>query len=307
MSVKLTILGCHSATPRVEAHPTSQVLEIKNHTFLIDCGEGTQIQMRRYKVSFAKINHIFISHLHGDHFFGLIGMLSSFGLLSRTKTMHIYAPVGLKEIIELQLKISQSKVSFPIEFHELNSPESTLIYEDKNVEVYTIPLTHRIYTNGFLFREKTDLRHLNMRNIEKYPEIESCDYLNLKKGNDFILKNGDIISNSELTLPSKKPLSYAFCSDTSYQPRIIPLISKVDLLYHEATFLKEHEELAIMTAHTTAEQAAKIAKKAKVSRLIIGHFSNRYKNYSAFLKEAQHVFYHTELAEEGKVYEIENI
>lgn len=299
MSLKLTILGSHSATPRVEAAPTAQVLEIKNHTFLIDCGEGTQIQLRKYKISFATINHIFISHLHGDHFFGLIGLLSSFSLLSRTKTMHIFAPIGLKEIIELQLKISESRIGFPLEFHELSNPKSECIYEDKNVEVHTIPLSHRIYTNGFLFKEKPDFQHLNMSAINQYPEIERCDYFNLKKGKDFIQSDGQIIPNSLLTTPPKKPLQYAFCSDTSYQPRIIPLITNVDLLYHEATFTSKDEELAIKTGHSTAQQAGKIAKKSKVGKLLIGHFSSRYKGFHDHLVEARKVFENTELASDG--------
>jgi len=301
MSLKLTILGYHSATPRINAFPTAQILEIKNHTFLIDCGEGTQIQLRKFKISFAKINHIFISHLHGDHFFGLIGLLSSFGLLSRTKPMNIYAPIGLKEIIELQLAISQSNMSFPLVFHELSNSKSELICEDKNVEVYTIPLTHRIYTNGFLFKEKPTLYNLDLKAIEKYPEIERCDYFNIKKGKDFITKNGTVIKNNNLVLSPKKLLSYAFCSDTSYQPRIIPMLRNVDLLYHEATFTEQHKELAIKTGHSTAKQAAKIAKKAKVELLVLGHFSSRYKEYSTHQNEAKEIFENTVLAEEGKI------
>ncbi len=301
MSLKLTILGYHSATPRINAFPTAQILEIKNHTFLIDCGEGTQIQLRKFKISFAKINHIFISHLHGDHFFGLIGLLSSFGLLSRTKPMNIYAPIGLKEIIELQLAISQSNMSFPLVFHELSNSISELICEDKNVEVYTIPLTHRIYTNGFLFKEKPSLHNLDLKAIEKYPEIERCDYFNIKKGKDFITKNGTVIKNNNLVLSPKKLLSYAFCSDTSYQPRIIPMLRNVDLLYHEATFTEQHKELAIKTGHSTAKQAAKIAKKAKVELLVLGHFSSRYKEHSTHQNEAKEVFENTVLAEEGKI------
>ncbi len=301
MSLKLTILGYHSATPRINAFPTAQILEIKNHTFLIDCGEGTQIQLRKFKISFAKINHIFISHLHGDHFFGLIGLLSSFGLLSRTKPMNIYAPIGLKEIIELQLAISQSNMSFPLVFHELSNSKSELICDDKNVEVYTIPLTHRIYTNGFLFKEKPTLYNLDLKAIEKYPEIERCDYFNIKKGKDFITKNGTVIKNNNLVLSPKKLLSYAFCSDTSYQPRIIPMLRNVDLLYHEATFTEQHEELAIKTGHSTAKQAAKIAKKAKADLLILGHFSSRYKEYSTHQNEAKEIFENTVLAEEGKI------
>jgi len=215
--------------------------------------------------------------------------------------MNIYAPIGLKEIIELQLAISQSNMSFPLVFHELSNSKSELICEDKNVEVYTIPLTHRIYTNGFLFKEKPSLHNLDLKAIEKYPEIERCDYFNIKKGKDFITKNGTVIKNNNLVLSPKKLLSYAFCSDTSYQPRIIPMLRNVDLLYHEATFTEQHKELAIKTGHSTAKQAAKIAKKAKVELLVLGHFSSRYKEYSTHQNEAKEVFENTVLAEEGKI------
>ncbi len=304
MSLKLTILGFHSATPRLNALPTSQILEVNNQLFLIDCGEGTQMQLRKHHISFGKINHVFISHLHGDHFFGLIGLISSFGLLNRTKTLHIHGPKGIKQIIELQLTISQSHLSFPLVFNELENNESELIWEDKDIEVRTIPLNHRIYTNGFLFLEKPGLLNLDMDSILKEPEIERCDYFNIKKGKNFIRKNGTEIPNLNLTLPPKKTASYAFCSDTSYHPHIIPLIKDVDLLYHEATFTKEHETLAYTTGHAFAEQAGKIAKKAKVKKLILGHFSSRYANYNEHLKEAKQVFENTFIAEEGLTLEI---
>ena len=184
MSLQLTILGCHSATPRVNAHPTSQYLEINNRHFLIDCGEGTQRQMRMYKVGFSKINHIFISHLHGDHFFGLIGLLSTYGILNREKELHIFGPKGIKELIEIQLKISQSHVKYPLTFHELSSKKSELIFEDDKVTVSTIPLRHRIYTNGFLFTEKEKLRTLNLEVVKQHSEIETCHYNNIKAGKD---------------------------------------------------------------------------------------------------------------------------
>jgi len=304
MSFQLTILGCHSATPRVNAHPTSQVLQIKNHHFLIDCGEGTQVQMRKYKVGFAKIKHIFISHLHGDHFFGLIGLISSFGLLNRESDLHIYGPKGLKEIIELQLQVSQTRVAYKLVFHELVSTKSELIFEDKKVRVSTIPLKHRVYTNGFLFQEKESLRKLNIKTVEKYPEIEVCDYHNLKKGKDFILKDGTVLKNEVLTLDPPKPLSYAYCSDTSYNPAIIKIIKNTDLLYHEATFLEDRLELAHITGHSTALQAGKIAKAAGVKLLILGHYSNRYKDIKAFQKEAQQEFQNTLLCVEGNTFEI---
>lgn len=241
MSLSLTILGCHSATPRVNAFPTAQYLEINNSHFLIDCGEGTQRQMRKYKVGFSKINHIFISHLHGDHFFGLVGLLSTYGILSREKELHIYGPKGIKKVTLLQLKISQSHAQYPLIFHELTSKESELIFEDDKVSVRTIPLNHRVYTNGYLFTEKERPRKLHMQNISSYKEIDNADYLNIKAGKDVILSSGERIPNSELTLPQDKNLSFAFCSDTKYKPDIIPIIKNVDLLYHEATFLSDRE------------------------------------------------------------------
>lgn len=306
MSVKLTILGCHSATPRVNSHTTSQFLEINNHHFLIDCGEGTQVQLRKYKVKFSKIEHIFISHLHGDHFFGLIGFISTLGLLNREKPLHIYGPKGIKEIIVLQLKLSKSWTNFPLHFHELSSKKSEVIFEDLKVIVKTIPLKHRVYTNGFLFQEKSGERKLNMTQISKFPEIEICDYQNLKKGKDFVTNNGSVILNEKLTKDPNKPLTYAFCSDTMYSPEIIPLIKNIDLLYHEATFLKDREYLCETTMHSTAEQAAKIAFQANVKQLILGHFSARYDNLDLFLTEAKTIFENTQLAQEGRIFELQN-
>lgn len=303
MSLKLTILGCHSATPRTSAHPTSQLLEIQNRSFLIDCGEGTQVQLRKYKIKFSKIKHIFISHLHGDHVFGLIGLLSTFRLLNRDSKLNVYGPKGIKEFIVTQLKLSQSYGRYPIEFHELSSTESELIYEDDKVTVHTIPLTHRIYTNGFLFREKIGERKLDISAINKYSEIQVCDYQNLKSGKDYKLENGEIIPNKNLTLDPSKPLSYAFCSDTIYKEDIVPIIKNVDLLYHESTFLNDKKDLAKTTKHSTAQEAAKIAKLANADKLILGHYSSRYKDIEAFKTEAQEVFKNTELATEGKVFE----
>lgn len=306
MSLKLTILGCHSATPRTFAHPTSQVLEINNRSFLIDCGEGTQSQLRKHKVKFSRIKHVFISHLHGDHFFGLIGLISTFSLLNRESDLHIFAPTGAKEIINLQLELTNSWVQYPIHFHELKSKKSELIFEDENVEVLTIPLKHRIYTNGFLFKEKKGERKLNMSIISQEKEIEICDYQNLKNGKDFIKANGKIIANENLTFDPPAPLSYAFCSDTSYSETIIPVIKKVDLLYHEATFLEDNLQLAKKTKHSTALQAAQIAKKSEAKKLILGHYSSRYKNLEDFKTEAKTLFDAVELAEEGKIFTVEN-
>ncbi|KOY50772.1 ribonuclease Z [Polaribacter dokdonensis] len=305
MSLNLTILGCHSATPRVNAYPTSQYLEINNRHFLIDCGEGTQRQMRKYKVGFSKIDHIFISHLHGDHFYGLVGLLSTYGILSREKELHIYGPKGIKEVTLLQLNISQSHAKYKTVFHELSSNKSELIFEDDKVSVSTIPLNHRVYTNGYLFKEKEKPKKLHMGNISNYEEIGRADYLNIKAGKDITLSTGEIIPNDELTLPPKKALSFAFCSDTMYKPDIVPIIKDVDLLYHEATFLADREDLAKKTKHATSKQAAQIAKDANAKQLVVGHYSGRYKDISLFQKEAQEIFNNTELAVPGKNFKID--
>lgn len=304
MSISLTILGCHSATPRVNAYPTSQYLEINNCHFLIDCGEGTQRQMRKYKVSFSKINHIFISHLHGDHFYGLVGLLSTLGILGRERELHVFGPKGIREITLLNLKFSQSHAKFPIKFHELSSKKSETILNNDKILVKTIPLDHRIYTNGYLFIEKEKKRNLDIEKIKNYPEITRADYQNLKEGKDFVLSNGNIISNNELTLPPKKPLSYGYCSDTAYKLDNVEILNNLDLLYHEATFLNDREDLAEKTKHSTTSQAALIAKKANVKRLIIGHYSGRYKDLSEFKKQAQEIFLNTCLAEPGKIIEV---
>ena len=302
--IQLTILGCHSATPRVNAYPTSQYLEINNNHFLVDCGEGTQRQMRKYKVGFSKINHIFISHLHGDHFYGLVGLISTYGILSREKEMHIFGPKGIKKATLQMLKISESHAKFNMVFHELSSKESELIYEDDKVTIHTIPLTHRVYTNGYLFTEKPKPRKLNMLNISGYAEIDRADYLNIKAGRDVTLSSGEVIPNTLLTIDPTKPLSYAFCSDTSYKPNIVPIIKNVDLLYHEATFLNDRQDLAKKTKHSTSIEAAQIAKEANVGKLIIGHYSGRYPDTSLFKKEAETVFRNVSLAKPGAVFKI---
>ena len=302
--INLTILGCHSATPRVNAFPTSQYLEINNNHFLIDCGEGTQRQMRKYKVGFSKINHIFISHLHGDHFYGLVGLLSTYGILNREKEMHIFGPKGIKAATLQMLKISESHAKFSMIFHELSSKKSELIYEDEKVTVHTIPLTHRVYTNGYLFREKEKPRKLNMLNISGYPKIDKADYLNIKAGRDIQLASGEVISNSSITIAPSKSLSFAFCSDTSYKPNIVPIIKNVDLLYHEATFLADRQELAKKTKHSTSVEAAQIAKEANVGQLVIGHYSGRYPDTSLFQKEAESVFKNVSLARPGVIFTI---
>ena len=241
--MRLSILGCYSATPKVNTNPTAQVLEINNHMFLIDCGEGTQVQLRKHKVKFSRIKHIFISHLHGDHFFGLVGLISTFRLYTREADLHIYAPKGLKEVITLQMKLADSWTNYKLIFHELTSKDSELIFEDEKVEVYTIPLMHRVYTNGFLFKEKEGERKLDIIKAED-ENINVAYFRKLKQGQDVTNEDGVIIKNGAVTSPGKKPKSYAFCSDTAYSEAILPIINDVDVLYHESTFLDKHEKLA---------------------------------------------------------------
>jgi ribonuclease Z len=300
--LKLTILGCYAATPRTLTNPTSQVLEIKNRLFLIDCGEGTQVQLRKNKLKFSKINHVFISHLHGDHFFGLVGLVSTFALLGRTTDLHIHGPKGIKEIIEVQLRLSNSWTNYQLFFHELESKESEIVYEDDKVIVRTIPLKHRVYTNGFLFQEKTGERRLDLNAVRDY-EIDKCYYQNIKNGKDITLEDGRIIANDKLSFDPIPSLSYAFCSDTKYTEEIIPLIENVSVLYHESTFLQSEETLAQKTMHSTAKEAARIALKANAKQLILGHYSTRYDSIELFKNEAETIFKEVLLADDGKSFE----
>jgi ribonuclease Z len=260
------------------------------------------VQLRKNKIRFSKINHIFISHLHGDHFFGLVGLVSTFTLLNRATDLHIYGPTGIKEIIKLQLRLSNSWTNYGLHFHELDSNESQVIYEDEKVTVKTIPLKHRIYTNGFLFQEKLDKRKLNADAVRNF-EIESCYYQNIKNGKDIVMEDGRFIENSQLTFDPIPPKSYAFCSDTAYDESILPLLNDVDVLYHESTFLQSEEKLAKKTLHSTAKEAATIALKANVKKLILGHYSTRYENIILFKEEAQTIFSEVLLADDGKSFD----
>jgi ribonuclease Z len=302
--MKLTILGCYAATPRTFSNPTSQILEIKNQLFLIDCAEGTQVQLRKSKVKFSKINHIFISHLHGDHFYGLIGLISTFMLLNREIDLHVYGPKGIKEIILIQLRASGSYTGYSLCFHELESKSSETIYEDEKVIVKTIPLHHRIYTNGFLFQEKNTERKLNIEAVENY-NIDKVYFNKIKYGGDVKLDDGTIIPNSELSFDPQRAKSYAYCSDTMYNESIIPLIKNVDYLYHESTFLESEDHLSVRTMHSTAKQAATIAQKAKVKNLILGHYSTRYSTIQLFKQEAEIIFANVHLADDGKEFEMD--
>lgn len=301
--MKLHILGCYSATPRALTNPTSQVLEIRNHLFLIDCGEGTQVQLRKNRIKFSRIEHIFISHLHGDHFFGLPGLISTFRLLGREKDLHIYGPEGIQQAIVLLFKLGNSWTNYKLIFHELTSKNPEIIFEDTKVRVKTIPLDHRIYTNGFLFSELPGERKLNVLATAKY-KIDKAYFSSIKQGKDVKMDDGSVIANSELSLDPTQTKQYAYCSDTGFNRELAPLLNGVDLLYHEATFLETEVHLAKKTKHSTARQAATVAQEAKVKRLILGHFSTRYKSILPFREEAIEVFSNVDLADDGKTFEI---
>ncbi|CAA7193674.1 ribonuclease Z [Chryseobacterium potabilaquae] len=304
MSTYLTILGFNSAIPTISSSPTAQLLEMEERYFLIDCGEGTQVQLRKAKAKFSRINHIFISHLHGDHCFGLPGLIASFRLLGRDTPLHVYGPKGIKQMLDTIFTITETHRGFEVVYHELEQNSSEKIYEDNRVEVYTIPLDHRIYCNGYLFKEKPKDRHLNMSEIMKYDEIEVCDYHNLKAGKDFVLSDGYVLKNDVLTTEPVPPVSYAFCSDTRYLEKVIPIIKNVTVLYHESTFLHDLKEMADYTGHSTAMEAATIAQKAEVGKLILGHFSNRYADLTVFTDEARNVFPNTFLPKALEVVKI---
>ena len=302
--MQLTILGCNAATPRKNAQTTAQLLEINGQMVLIDCGEGTQIQLRKLGIKFARIQHIFISHLHGDHFYGLIGLISTFRLLGRTADLHVYGPKGIKEVITLQLKLAKSWTDYNLFFHELEEEVATLILDHEKFTVETLPLDHRVYTNGYLFREKEGKRKINSAAVANYG-VDIADMENLKQGKDIQLPNGDWVENQLLTFDPAPPKSYAFCSDTAYKPDLAELVKGVSCLYHEATFLDTHQDLAVKTKHSTAEEAAQIAAMAEVGQLILGHFSSRYPDLNAFIQQAHRHFQNVHLAEDGKGFVIQ--
>src|SRR5690554_1963862 len=299
--MNLTILGCHAATPKISAHPTAQVLDMKGHLFLIDCGEGTQVQLRKYKVKFSRIKHIFISHFHGDHFFGLPGLISTFHLMGREAEMHIYGPKGIKEVILLLLKLGKSRTTFPLYFHELEANSPQLIFEDDKVSIETIPLVHRVYTNGFLLKEKPADLKLNI-DVARSLNIDLSYYNKIKQGYDVENRDGKLIPNSQITFDPEPPKSYAYCSDTVYNPSMVPQITGATVLYHESTFLTSHQHLCEKTKHSTAKEAATIAKDANVGTLVLGHYSGRYNNLELFRNEAREIFDNVRLARDGKVF-----
>lgn len=299
----LLILGSSSASPTSERNHSAQLLNIAERYFLIDCAEGTQVQLRKFKAKFQAIDHIFISHLHGDHFFGLPGLLSSMHLLGRKQEITIYCPPELKQIMDLINKISETTFNYQVNWKFTNDKGLNLIFEDSKVEVYSFPLKHRIYCTGFLFREKPLLRKINKFKLDQL-EVSVSQILKLKKGMDVVNEKGDVIKNTEVTLDPLPPRSYGYCSDTIFNLKTCDYVKEVDLLYHESTFLEEHAVRAKKTFHSTAKQAAEIALKANVKKLLLGHFSVRYGQLENFIKEAQPVFNNCDLALDGKKIEI---
>jgi len=304
--MKLTILGSSSALPTSERYPSAHVLNVHERLFLIDCGEGTQMQLRKNRLRFGKINHIFISHLHGDHIFGLYGLLSSFSLMGRKTPVHLYAPENYKQLLISHLNDFDIHLSFEIDFIPLKGNDPFLILDDKYLTVTAFPLQHRVPAFGFVFREKMADRNIIKDKIDEY-QIPSVRIPAIKKGADFITPDGSIIPNADLTLPPSEPLSYAYCSDTRFFRRLASFVKGVTMLYHEATFDKSLNKLAEITGHSTSVDAAKTALKANAGCLIIGHFSSRYKNILLLVDEARSIFPATFAAIDGKSYVVGKI
>ncbi|MBA7489134.1 MAG: ribonuclease Z [Prevotella sp.] len=297
------ILGCGSALPTTRHYASSQVVEIRGKFFMIDCGEGTQIQLRRSRVGFTKIQAVFISHLHGDHCFGLIGLISTFGMLGRTGALHVYAPAELGPLLDAQMKLFCAGLEFDVVFHAVDTTRNQTIYEDRSLTVETISLDHRIACCGFLFREKPTLPHIRRDMIDCY-DIPLSQINNIKNGADWVTVDGETIPNSRLTTPASPPRAYAYCSDTRYMPSLAEKVRGVDVLYHEATYDSSCAARARLYYHSTAAQAAQVARDAAVGKLVLGHFSARYDQEDCLLQEAQAVFPNSLLAHEGLVVQV---
>ena len=298
---RITILGNGSAVPTRKQHPSAQLLQYGHRRFLIDCGEGTQMQMLKYDASRKNLSHIFISHLHGDHYFGLVGLISTLHLFGREQPLHVYGPEPLEAIIRMQMKASDTRLKFPLMFHVLRNTD--VIYEDNVFEISCFPLNHRIATWGFVFREKEKERNLRKDFVRRYaPGVEQMH--KVKQGSNFETPNGDVLKNEDITLDPPLPRSYAYCSDTAYDLNIVPFIRSIDLLYHEATFDDAMAEIAAEKYHSTARQAAQIAAEAGVGKLLLGHFSARFSDVSPLLDEAREVFENTLLSREGETYAV---
>ena len=295
---ELHILGCGSALPTTRHFATSQVVNLRDKLFMIDCGEGAQMQLRKSRLKFSRLNHIFISHLHGDHCFGLMGLISTFGLLGRTAELHIHSPKGLEELLTPMLNFFCHTLAYKVIFHEFDTRQTSVVYEDRSMTVTTIPLQHRIPCCGFLFAEKARPNHI-IRDMVDFYKVPVYELNRIKNGSDYVTPEGEVIANTRLTRPSDPPRKYAYCSDAIFRPEIVKQLSGVDLLFHEATFAESELARAKETYHTTAAQAARIALEAGVRQLVIGHFSARYEDESILLKEASAVFPNTILAKEN--------
>ena len=294
----ITILGCGAALPTPKRLSSSQIVNIREKLFMLDCAEGTQMALRRSRISFSHLQAIFLTHLHGDHTFGLIGMLSTFGLLGRIQDLHIYGPQDLQRIFQPQIDYFCADSPFKIILHEIDTKKPQVLYEDRSVIISTLPLSHRVPCCGYLFQEKPTLRHIRRDMIDFY-HIPISQINNIKAGMDWTTEDGTQIPNERLTTPSDPVRSYAYCTATTYRPQLAELLKGVTCLYHEATFAEEHAQLAKSTFHSTASQAAQIAKDTQAGQLILGHFSSRYKSEEVLLQEAQQIFPNTQLAEDG--------
>lgn len=300
---KIHILGCGSALPTLKHHTSSQVIEMRGKLMMVDCGEGTQVQLRKLRISFTRIQSVFISHLHGDHCFGLMGLISTFGMLGRTSPLHVYAPGAFESMLHSQIAMFCPGLEYDVVFHAVDTTQSLVVYEDKSLTVTTLPLEHRVACCGYLFREKPTLPHIRRDMIDFY-HIPICQINNIKNGADWVTPDGEVISHERLTFAAKKPRAYAYCSDTRYMPTLHQLVEGVDVLYHEATYDSGNEGRARLFYHSTARQAALVAQDAHVGQLVLGHYSSRYDDEMVLLKEAQSVFPNTMLAQEGVVIDV---
>jgi ribonuclease Z len=290
-------LGCGSALPTLRHYPSAQIVEVREKMFMVDCGEGVQMQLRRCHVRFTKVSHVFISHLHGDHCFGLIGMISTFGLMGRTATLHVHAHESLEDLLQKQMQLFCRDLGYEVVFHPIDASRQAVIYEDRSLTVETIPLTHRLPTCGFLFREKPSLPHIRRDMIDFYG-IPLSQIQNIKNGADWTTEDGTVVPNSRLVAPADAPRSYAYCSDTRYMPGLHQVLKGVSTLYHESTYGEDNLSKAEKYNHSTARQAAMVARDAGVGQLLLGHYSSRYEDENVLLEEARKVFENTRLSDE---------
>ena len=300
---RVHILGCGSALPTMRHFPSAQVVEVRGKLFLVDCGEGTQIQLRRSRVRFTKISAVFLSHLHGDHCFGLIGMLSTFGLLGRTARLAVYAPAQMEQMLHMQLNQFCRDLGYEVDFHAVDTTVNKVIYEDRSLTVETIPLEHRVECCGFLFKEKTMMAHIR-RDVADFYGVPVSQFNNIKAGADWTTPEGETVANDRLTLPADPPRSYAYCSDTRYMEQLHEQLKGVSTLYHESTYGEDNILLAEKYYHSTARQAAQVARDAGVGQLLLGHYSSRYEDEQVLLKEAQKVFPNAQLTDELAVFDV---